>query len=157
MPLSAAAAVAFACSHHHGRTAAVALCYCLCMLLPLHVAANMYAAVNMHVAAIACGGRSDHHGCAAFTTCLFFHTVFYSEPSGPVHISMVLCMFLTAHNSSSYLLMCWYLWIILVMWMFCPVYRFSACKHFVNRAQALLQAIGYSANGLVSAPSGLML
>ncbi len=62
MPLSAAAAVASACSSHHG-------CSCFCITpLPLHAAVNMYAAVIMHVCAIACRGRSDHHGYAAFTT-----------------------------------------------------------------------------------------
>jgi len=49
------------------------------MLLPLHAAANMYAAVNMHVGAIVCRGRSDHDGHAALTTCLAFHFTFHSQ------------------------------------------------------------------------------
>ncbi len=49
------------------------------MLLPLHAAANMYAAVNMQVGAVACRGGSDHHGYAGFTTCLVFHTRCHSQ------------------------------------------------------------------------------
>jgi len=49
------------------------------MLLPLHAAANMYAAVNMQVGAVACRGGSDHHGYAGFTTYLVFHTRCHSQ------------------------------------------------------------------------------
>jgi len=48
-------------------------------VLPVHAAASMYAAVNMHVGALACRGGSDHHGYTAFTTCLVSYSISESE------------------------------------------------------------------------------
>ncbi len=59
--------------------AAFVLCYSLCIMrLPLHAAARMYAAVNMH-GAIVRRTRSDHVGHLALTTCLAFHFAFCSQ------------------------------------------------------------------------------